>query len=216
MKFYVVTEPESIRGMYDTWPACEAAVSGVPGARYQSVTSRREAEAILRGESVTLPLGVYAFIDGNHLGGVGIVFVKQRHGPPTVKEISTSVVRIFIGSGISGLSSRSAILSALQRLRNVLAELGGLYYVVQNLAPGTSFTLVHDYEGIAAWMENRWQAKDPLVHFIITKCQQTVSARKLTVTFQHQKGHQSSFVSQNEFAAYNAKADTLAAQGAMT
>lgn len=44
---------------------------------------------LLRGESVTLPAGVYAFIDGNHLGGVGVVFVMQRDGrEPVVKEIA--------------------------------------------------------------------------------------------------------------------------------
>jgi hypothetical protein len=63
-KVYVVTEPPSIRGIYDTWTACHAAVAGVSGARYQSAPSRREAEAILRGESVALPVGVYAFIAG--------------------------------------------------------------------------------------------------------------------------------------------------------
>src|SRR5262249_49934733 len=130
MKLYVVTEPESIRGIYDTWPACEAVVSGVRGARYQSVTSRTEAEAILRGETVTLPPGVYAFIDGNHLGGVGIVFVKQRVGAPVTKEVSISVTRVFLGSRLPGLTTRAAITEALERLRNVLAELAGLYYVV--------------------------------------------------------------------------------------
>lgn len=216
MKFYVVTHPESIRGIYANWPACDAVVSGVSGARYQSVPSRSEAEAILRGESVTLPMGVYAFVDGNHLGGVGIVFVKQRKGSPAVKEISTSVTKVFAGSRIRGLTSRAVTLAALQRLRNVLAELAGLYYVVQNIAPDTSLTIVHDYEGISAWMEGRWQAKDSLVRGVIAACQLAVSTRKLKVAFTHQKGHQSSFVSQNEFAAYNAKADTLATQGATT
>jgi hypothetical protein len=215
MKFYVVTHPESIRGIYDSWPACEAAVSGVSGSKFQAVENRSEAEAILRGESVTLPLGTYAFIDGNHLGGVGIVFVKQRHGPPAVKEISTSVTKVFSRSRIPGLASQEAVLDSLQRLRNVFAELAGLYYVVGYIAPGTSFTIVHDYEGIGSWMENRWQVKDPMVHDIIAGCQRAVSARKLRVTFHHQKGHQSSFVSQNEFAAYNARADALATQGAM-
>jgi ribonuclease HI len=214
MKLYVVTHPESIRGIYESWPACEAAVSGVSGAKFQAVETRNEAEAILRGESVTLPLGTYAFIDGNHLGGVGIVFVKQRHGAPAVKEISTSVTKVFSRSRIPSLASQEAVVEALERLRNVLAELAGLYFVVGYIAPGTSFTIVHDYEGIAAWTENRWRAKDPIVHDIVAACQRTISARKLVVAFQHQKGHQSSFVSQNEFAGYNARADALATEGA--
>jgi len=190
-------------------------VSGVSGARYQAVESRTEAEAILRGESITLLIGTYAFIDGNHLGGVGIVFVKQRQGPPAIKEISTSVTEVFSQSRIPSLPSHDAVVNALQRLRNVLAELAGLYYVLGYIAPGTSFTIVHDYEGVGAWMENRWQVKDPMVRDIIAACQRAVSARKLSITFHHQKGHQSSVVSQNELAGYNARADALARQGAM-
>ena len=67
-KVYVVTAPPSIRGIYDTWAACDAAVAGASGARYQSVPSRSQAEAILRGESVARPVGVYTLIDGNHQG----------------------------------------------------------------------------------------------------------------------------------------------------
>ncbi|HKW94040.1 MAG TPA: RNase H1/viroplasmin domain-containing protein [Methylomirabilota bacterium] len=78
MKLYVVTASPSLRGIYEPWPPCEAVIAGVGRARYQSVASRDEAEAILRGKSVTLPVGVYAFIDSTEHGGVGVVFVKQR------------------------------------------------------------------------------------------------------------------------------------------
>jgi hypothetical protein len=30
MKIYVVTEPDSIRGVYESWPDCETAVKGSP------------------------------------------------------------------------------------------------------------------------------------------------------------------------------------------
>ena len=39
-KVYVVTAPDEIRGIYPTWPECEAKVKGVRGARYQAVASR--------------------------------------------------------------------------------------------------------------------------------------------------------------------------------
>jgi viroplasmin and RNaseH domain-containing protein len=32
VKLYVVTAPPSLRGIYDTWAACEAVVDGVAGA----------------------------------------------------------------------------------------------------------------------------------------------------------------------------------------
>jgi hypothetical protein len=35
MPHYVVTEPESIRGVYDSWDECKAAIDGVKGAKHQ-------------------------------------------------------------------------------------------------------------------------------------------------------------------------------------
>jgi hypothetical protein len=212
MKLYVVTAPQSLRGIYDTWAACEAAVTSVPGAKYQSVPSRSAAEAILRGESVALPVGVYAFIDGNHLGGVGVVFVMQRDGrAPVVKEVATSVTEVFGQSGIAGLESHDDILAALQQIKNILAELAGLYYVVGSIAAGTTFTLVHDYNGIAEWMTGRWRMKDPAVRDIIAACRLREMERGLRITFHQQKGHQA--ISYNEWARYNARADALATAG---
>lgn len=67
-KLYVVTEPPEVRGIYMTWSECEAAVKGVRGARFQSVAMRELAEAMLRGEGTSLTPGLWAFVDGNHLG----------------------------------------------------------------------------------------------------------------------------------------------------
>src|SRR5437870_10581323 len=106
MKVYVVTHPESARGIYDTWPACQAAIGGVKGARFQAVTSREKAEAMLRGDGVALGPGRYAFVDGNHLGGVGVVLVEQKpDGSREVKEISTSVASVFASAKIPFLTS---------------------------------------------------------------------------------------------------------------
>jgi len=62
------------------------------------------------------------------------------------------VTEVFGQSGIAGLESRDDILAVLQQIKNILAELAGLYYVVGQIAPGTTFTLVHDYDGIAEWL----------------------------------------------------------------
>src|SRR5262249_58901728 len=75
LKLYVVTTPAAIRGIYETWNACRAAVSGVRGARYQAVSSRAQAEALLSGEGLRLVPGRYAFVDGNAMRGVGVVLV---------------------------------------------------------------------------------------------------------------------------------------------
>lgn len=210
-KVYVVTAPESIRGVYGTWPACRAAVAGVAGARYQAVSSRSVAEAMLRGEGVSLSPGTWAFVDGNHMGGIGVVLVEAREsGLPTVREAATTVHEVFGGAGIPGLDSRSGIEAAAGRLRNVLAELGGLYAALALAPEGVALTVVHDYEGVGAWLEGRWKARDPMVADIVAACRARIATRRLAVTFRHQRGHESSFAGRNDFAAYNARADLLA------
>lgn len=216
MKLYVVTEPPEIRGIYATWAECKAAVSGVRGARYQAVSSRPQAEALLRGEPIVLPPALWAFVDGNHLGGVGLVLVEQGEaGPRRVEEVGTTVYEVYRDAGISGLGSRSAVTAAANRLRNILAELGAFYLALGRVPRGSALTVVHDYEGVAAWFEGRWQARDPLVARIVAACRARAAARGLTVAFRRQRGHESTVAGRNDFAAYHARADRLATEAAL-
>jgi ribonuclease HI len=215
MKVYVVTAPESVRGIYDTWAACRAAVMGVPGARYQAVSSRERAEAMLRGDGVTLGSGTYAFVDGNHEGGVGVVVVEHgAEGTRIVAEVSTTVEEVFRDADVPGLESSAAIREALGRLRNVLAELAALYRALAEAPAGRGITIVHDYEGVGAWIEGRWKAKDPIVAAVVAACRPLIAGRRLSVTFQHQRGHQSTWAGRDDFARYNARADRLATDAA--
>lgn len=215
-KVYVVTAPERIRGVYATWPECQAAVKGVSGVRFQAVASREQAEAMLRGEGRELGPGLWGFVDGNHLGGVGVVVVERADGEePSVRDALGMTVReVFLGAGVPSLASEAAIRRALERLRNVLAELGGLHLLLRLVPEGSTVTVVHDYEGVGAWMEGRWKAKDATVRDIVAACRALVSARRLTLTFRHQRGHQSSWAGRDDFAHFNARADALAREAA--
>lgn len=215
-KVYVVTAPERIRGIYDSWAACAAAVKGVSGARYQAVGSREQAEAMLRGEGGELEPGLYAFVDGNHLGGVGVVIV-QRHAeaePEIVEALGLTVVEVFAGGEVRSLSTRAAIVAALDRLRNVLAELAALHLALRLVPEGAAVTVVHDYEGVGAWLEGRWRAKDVLVGEIVAACRDLIARRRLTVRFRHQRGHAAAWAGRDDFAHFNARADALATEAA--
>lgn len=215
-KVYVVTAPESIRGIYDTWEACRAAVTGVRGARYQGVPSRAVAEAMLRGEGVRLEPGRYAFVDGNAAGGIGVVLVEQGpDGPVSVREVATTVYDVLPRTGLSGLRDRPAITAETDRLRNVLAELGALYAALEAAPAGSALTVVHDYEGVGAWLEGRWRTRDPMVAALVAACRDRIAARRLQVRFRRQRGHESTFAGRNDFAAYNARADALATDAAL-
>jgi ribonuclease H-related protein len=214
-RVYVVTAPERIRGIYESWPACEAAVKGVKGARYQAVASRTQAEAMLAGEGTALDAGLYAFVDGNHLGGVGVVLVEAAPGEPRVVEaLGLTVNEVFAGGAVASLAAPKAIAAALARLRNILAELAALYLALRLAAEGASLTVVHDYEGVGAWMTGRWKTKDPLVAEVVAACKALASSRRLTLAFRHQRGHQSSWAGRDDFAHFNARADALATEAA--
>jgi viroplasmin and RNaseH domain-containing protein len=68
---YVITEPESIEGVCETWDECKSRVEGVKGAKYQKVHDEAEAQALLNGTGVVLKPGLHVFTDGNDRGGVG-------------------------------------------------------------------------------------------------------------------------------------------------
>jgi ribonuclease HI len=215
-KVYVVTQPERIRGIYDSWAACAVAVKGVSGARYQAVASREQAEAMLRGEGTELEPGLYVFVDGNHLGGVGVVLVQRAAGgePEVIEAVGVTVYQVFAGAGVPSLSSRRAITAALDRLRNVLAELAALHLALRMVSEGCAVTIVHDYEGVGAWLEGRWRAKDSLVAEIVEACRALIDRRRLAVRFRSQRGHAASWAGRDDFAHFNARADALATEAA--
>jgi ribonuclease HI len=213
-KVYVVTAPPEIRGIYRSWPECEAKVKGVRGAKFQAVASEDKAEAMLRGEGTALTPGLWAFIDGNHLGGVGVVIVRKtdEDQETVVEQGGYTVVEVLAGAGIPELASKKAISEALGRLRNILAELAGLALALTLVPEGSTVTIVHDYEGVGAWMDQRWKTRDAIVAALVGACRALIARRRLTVAFRHQRGHQASWAGRDDFAHYNAKADALATE----
>jgi ribonuclease HI len=154
-------------------------------------------------------------VDGNHLGGVGVVIVNAATEEPIVEEALGMTVReVFAGGTVASLAQPKVIAAALARLRNVLAELAALYLALRLAPEGTALTVVHDYEGVGAWMTGRWKTKDPLVAEIIAACHALASARRLTISFRHQRGHQSSWAGRDDFAHFNSRADALATEAA--
>ena len=212
-KFYVITRPETIRGIYETWAECEAKVRGVRGAVFQKVDSREKAEAMLGG-GIALPGGTFVFTDGNAAGGVGVVVVHvDGDGDVFPSEIATSVDRVFRGSGIAGLHTTEEVDEALGRLHNILAELAGLLHGLRLMPRGRAATIVHDYEGISAWMQERWKINHPTVQVVIEACRREIEERELEVSYRHQRGHQSSWAGRDDFARWNGRADKLATEG---
>jgi ribonuclease H-related protein len=214
-KVYVVTAPPSARGIYGTWPECQAAVKGAKGAKFMGVPSREKAESILNGDGVKLPPGRWAFTDANAAGGVGMVIVDRGTDDETAsRETSTNVWEILEDSGIPGLRTKTEVSKALGDLHNILSEMSGLYAVLQEASPGSTFTVVYDYMGVEKWMiEGGWKdPKSPVIAALVAACKEQISDRRLHVSFHHQKGHASTWAGRDDFARWNGRADALATQ----
>ena len=148
--------------------------------------------------------------------GLSVVLVEQgESGTASVREIATTVYEVFGRAGIPGLDSRPKITAATDALQNILAELGGLYTAIQQTPRDSAVTVVHDYEGVGAWLAGRWKAKNPIVVEVVAASRRLIETNDLRVTFRHQRGHESTFAGRNDFAAYNARADALATDAAL-
>jgi hypothetical protein len=214
---YVVTAPEAARGIYETWPECQAAVRGKKGAKFMKVADRAEAELILTGGGVVLAPGLYAFTDGNHYGGVGIVIVRGRDDPAeepeTLQEVATTVYAVFEGAGIRGLASAAEIQRELEARRNILAEMAGLYGALQLLPDGAAATAVYDYEGVGAFMEGRWKPSDEAIGAVVQASHKAIRRKGLAIAYLRQAGHRSNWAGRHDFARFNGRADELATAG---
>lgn len=186
------------------------------------VETRAEAEAILSGRGVVLPSGSYVFTDGNALGGVGVVLVEMAVGnraEPEIKDqIAASVAEVFDNFEIAGLDSPAAIEAALTRCRNVLAEMAGLYLGIRRLPARKPATVVHDYDGVGAWMEDGlakpWRkAKDPVLGAVVSACRVLRDEKGIELSYRQQRGHRSDWAGRHDFARFNRLADELATKG---
>lgn len=217
MPYWVVTEPESIRDIYESWDECRAAIDGVQGAKHQKVQDLNQAQAMVGGGGVVLSPGLHVFTDGNSHGGVGVVVAwmsdDPSNEPNVVAEISTSVGHVFNAGTVGGLDNAESVIAALEKSRNILAELGGLYLALWQAPEKAMLSIVHDYEGVAKWMKDEWKIKDAVLEAVIAACKEIEKIKELHLEFIWQKGHTSSYAGRHDLASLNRRADELATAG---
>ena len=86
-----------------------------------------------------------------------------------------------------------------------------------NCAPAEAkLTVVHDYEGVAAWLQGRWKADNPTVATIVEACRRLIRDGGLDISFRYQEAHQSTWVGRDDFAFFNGRADALATEAGAT
>lgn len=211
---YVIVLPQSVAGVYATWNECLAVLEGVKGERRcMEVSSWKEGENILAGRGVRLDPGLYAFTDGNALGGVGLVLVEM-HTDDNLEILLEVPTDVFAVLSELELEVGETVDGGLLRTKNILSEMAALYLAVASLRVGAAATVVHDYVGVSDWIEGKAkQANDPLLRWVIARTKDLIAEKALVLRFRHQKSHRSDWAGRHDYARLNRQADDLATQG---
>lgn len=148
MKYYAVRKGR-IPGIYTTWDECKTQVEGYSGAEYKSFASEWEAKKYVYGlpkkpKSTGKIKEPYAYVDGSFnnkakLYGCGVLLVANN--------------------GQKYEATNNGNDSEMLKMHNVAGEILGVYEAV-NLAIRLglkSLTIIHDYEGLAKWVEGSWK-----------------------------------------------------------
>ena len=196
MKFYAVRKGLT-PGIYNTWDACKAQVSGFSGAEYKSFPSYEEALRFMGGDAgenypssndyADLPENcAVAYVDGSYREDTG--------------EFSYGVVMFHKGKKQNFSASSSD--ETLSEMRNVAGEIKGseaaISYCLENAV--SELEIYHDYEGIAKWPTGEWKANKKGTQDYRDFYRK--ASERMKITFRKVKGHSG--------VLYNEEADSLA------
>lgn len=182
-KFYAVRKGH-IPGVYNSWDECKQQVNGFPGAEYKSFTNPNDANNYLNGDVVkksdfeipTIPNnGCLAYVDGS--------YSSEK------KLYAYGVVMYINGEEIHCCKCDNK--EHAVEMNNVAGELAGTMRACQMAFKGkkSEIIIVHDYEGIAKWVDEDkpWKANLKATQ----EYQQFIASMRkyLKITFVWTRGH---------------------------
>lgn len=197
MKYYAVKKGHTV-GVYNSWPECQSAINGFPGAEHKWFSTIEEAEAFISGFDIYLDKVkkdiengyVVAFTDGS--------FEKNT------KQYSYGVVIIdpeLVEYELSGSSKNPTYADSANISGEVFGLINALDWAVSNNY--RKIKVYHDYNGLSEWVTGRWQANSPISMLLVSIIQKKY-LDVIEIEFEHVKGH-----SNNRF---NNRADQLASE----
>lgn len=179
-------------GIYLSWDACKAQITGFSGAVYKGFETEDEARLFLsdsRIEKEPSEDALVAYVDGSY--------------NVATKEFSYGMVLLEAGKVIAKECEKSNDAS-LAAMRNVAGEIKGAEAAMRYAKEHDRKELViyHDYEGIAKWCLGEWKANKEGTKAY--KAFYDAVSRQIQITFVKVKGHSGD--------TYNEMADQLAKQ----
>lgn len=190
-KFYAVKTGRK-PGIYLSWDACKAQITGFSGAVYKGFETEDEARLFLSGSRIEKEPSedaLVAYVDGSY--------------NVATKEFSYGMVLLEAGKVIAKECEKSNDAS-LVAMRNVAGEIKGAEAAMRYAKEHDRKELViyHDYEGIAKWCLGEWKANKEGTKAY--KAFYDAVSRQIQITFVKVKGHSGD--------TYNEMADQLAKQ----
>lgn len=190
-KFYAVKTGRK-PGIYLSWDACKAQITGYSGAVYKGFETEDEARLFLsdsRIEKEPSKDALVAYVDGSY--------------NVATKEFSYGMVLLEAEKVIAKECEKSNDAS-LAAMRNVAGEIKGAEAAMRYAKEHDRKELViyHDYEGIAKWCLGEWKANKEGTKAY--KAFYDAVSRQIQITFVKVKGHSGD--------TYNEMADQLAKQ----
>jgi hypothetical protein len=156
------------------------------------VSTQEEADDILDGRGVVLQPGMYAFSDGNGLGGVGVVIVRMRTRKPLSLKSFERLPVLSISSSAGPRSPASNPIAQSRKHSTAWA---------QTSRSSRARVFRHPRTGPRSRSDSRTNlAEDKHLH----------------LKFKHQPGHRSNWCGRHDFARFNARAHELAMQASNT
>ena len=155
MKYYAVLADEN--KIFTDWEECKKYLDGKKGYKQKSFSTKKEAEAFLRGEDL------YADALKNDLNGGWCVCYTDGSYEDKVNAYAFGVVAVDPSgkeSEFCGKGNDPAFLSS----RNVAGEADGVLAAVKwAFVNGyEKVKIYHDYAGLSAWANGVWSARSPV------------------------------------------------------
>ena len=201
-KYYAVLRGRS-EGIFPTWDACRLQVQGYPGAVFKSFSTREEAEAYLSAAPSATSAQVDVISLADTLGETECIAYVDGSYQKETGAFSYGMV-VILPNGEEIYDSQKYTDSPLASMRNVAGEIRGAEAAMRYaLTHGiTKLYLFHDYQGIAAWCDGSWEAKQEGTRAYRDFYRQ--ASQKVAIHFIKVKGHSADH--------YNDLADQLAGQ----
>lgn len=200
-KYYAVKVGRET-GIFASWDVCKAQVQGYSGAVYKGFATLEEAQAFLSGtgdrilcEAADAVQDFTQLSDGEMAAYVDGSFLLEQ------RRYAFGAVIFYNGQEYRFSGSDNDI--DLADMRNVAGEIMGAERAFAfALEEGAKLLHVyHDYEGVAKWCTEEWQAKKPGTQ-AYRAAYLAAKARGLEIVFHKVKGHSGN--------TYNELADHLA------